>query len=100
MRPLIVIRRTPNIDFMAWHKIGFAFSLLLTLSSIVLFLTVGLNYRLDFVGGRPIDAVDQRLRTLQRCGQKLDSLWLSYGRLLTRFRAPDRRADQVAATRW
>ena len=51
MRPLIVIRRTPKIDFMAWHKIGFAFSLLLTLGSIGLFLTVGLNYGIDFVGG-------------------------------------------------
>ena len=27
MRPLIVIRRTPKIDFMAWHKVGFALSL-------------------------------------------------------------------------
>jgi len=26
MRPLIVIRRTPKIDFMAWHKVGFALS--------------------------------------------------------------------------
>src|SRR6266481_5596708 len=56
MRPLIVIRRTPKIDFMAWHKVGFALSLLLTLSSIVLFLTVGLNYGIDFVGGELIRA--------------------------------------------
>jgi preprotein translocase subunit SecF len=55
MRPLIVIRRTPKIDFMAWHKAGFAFSLFLTLSSIVLFLTVGLNYGIDFVGGTLIE---------------------------------------------
>ena len=55
MRPLIVIRRTPKIDFMAWHKAGFALSLLLTLSSIVLFLTVGLNYGIDFVGGTLIE---------------------------------------------
>src|SRR5499425_1562351 len=55
MRPLIVIRRTPKIDFMAWHKVGFAISLLLTLSSIVLFLTVGLNYGIDFVGGTLIE---------------------------------------------
>ena len=40
MRPLIVIRRTPKIDFMGWHKIGFALSGLLTIGSIVLFLTV------------------------------------------------------------
>src|SRR5262250_2496888 len=75
MRPLIVIRRTPKIDFMAWHRVGFAFSLLLTLSSIVLFLTVGLNYGIDFIGGTlievrsttgPADLADMR--------QKLDAL--------------------------
>ena len=55
MKPLIVIRRTPKIDFMAWHKIGFALSGLLTVGSIVLFLTVGLNYGIDFVGGTLIE---------------------------------------------
>ena len=55
MRPLIVIRRTPKIDFMAWHKMGFAFSAFLTVSSIVLFLTMGLNYGIDFVGGTLIE---------------------------------------------
>jgi preprotein translocase subunit SecF len=51
MKPLIVIRHTPKIDFMAWHKFGFAFSLFLTLSSLLLFVTEGLNYGIDFVGG-------------------------------------------------
>src|SRR5215813_13663873 len=51
MRPLIVIRRTPKIDFMAWHKFGFALSMLLTLSSILLFAVQGLNYGIDFRGG-------------------------------------------------
>ncbi len=55
MRPLIVIRRTPKIDFMAWHRLGFALSALLTLGSIVLFLTVGLNYGIDFIGGTLIE---------------------------------------------
>src|SRR5438876_8153151 len=75
MRPLIVIRRTPNIDFMAWHKIGFALSLLLTLSSIVLFLTVGLNYGIDFVG---CTLIEVRSTTgpadLAEMRQKLDAL--------------------------
>src|SRR5215469_4108138 len=55
MRPLIVIRRTPTIDFMGWHKLGFALSVFLTLSSIGLFLTVGLNYGIDFIGGTLIE---------------------------------------------
>jgi preprotein translocase subunit SecF len=56
MRPLIIIRRTPSIDFMGWHKVGFVFSLILTLGSIVLFLTQGLNYGIDFSGGTLIEA--------------------------------------------
>jgi preprotein translocase subunit SecF len=50
-RPLIIIRRIPNIDFMGLHKLGFALSLLLTVGSIVLFLVQGLNYGIDFSGG-------------------------------------------------
>ena len=51
MRPLIVIRRTPHIDFMRYHKLGFAFSGFLLVASVVLFLLVGLNYGIDFAGG-------------------------------------------------
>src|SRR5215470_15957235 len=77
MRPLIVIRRTPKIDFMGWHKFGFALSLFLTLSSIALFSIVGLNYGIDFIGGTlievrsttgPADLADMRA--------KLDALHL------------------------
>jgi preprotein translocase subunit SecF len=75
MRPLIVIRRTPKIDFMAWHKVGFALSLLLTLSSIVLFLTVGLNYGIDFVGGTLIEVRSTTgPANLAEMRQKLDAL--------------------------
>src|ERR1700739_2576963 len=75
MRPLIVIRRTPKIDFMAWHKVGFAFSLLLTLSSIALFLTVGLNYGIDFVGGTLIEVRSTTgPANLAEMRQKLDAL--------------------------
>jgi preprotein translocase subunit SecF len=51
MRPLIVIRRMPNIDFMRWHKFGFAFSLCLALLTAALLVTQGLNFGIDFVGG-------------------------------------------------
>ena len=56
MRPLITIHRIPNIDFMGLHKIGLALSLVLTLGSIVLFFTHGLNYGIDFSGGTIIEA--------------------------------------------
>jgi preprotein translocase subunit SecF len=55
-RPLIVIRKIPNINFMGMHKLGFAFSALLTIGSIVLFLVQGLNYGIDFAGGTLIEA--------------------------------------------
>jgi preprotein translocase subunit SecF len=75
MRPLIVIRRTPKIDFMRWHKLGFAFSGFLLVASIVLFLTVGLNYGIDFVGGTLIEArVTTGPADLADMRQKLDAL--------------------------
>lgn len=55
MRPLIVIRRVPQIDFMRWHIYGFAFSVLLSIVTVVLFLTAGLNYGIDFTGGTLIE---------------------------------------------
>src|SRR6201984_626667 len=75
MRPLIVIRRTPKIDFMAWHKIGFALSGLLTVGSIVLLLTIGLNYGIDFIGGTLIEVrVTPGPADLADMRQKLDAL--------------------------
>jgi preprotein translocase SecF subunit len=56
MRPLIILRKTPAIRFMSWHKAGFALSLLLTALSIGLFAINGLNYGIDFKGGILIEA--------------------------------------------
>jgi len=56
IRPLIIIRRIPNIDFMGMHKLGFALSLVMTLGSLILFFTQGLNYGIDFSGGTIIEA--------------------------------------------
>jgi preprotein translocase subunit SecF len=77
MRPLIVIRRTPKIDFMAWHKLGFALSLFLILSSVALFATRGLNYGIDFVGGTLLQVrVSPGPADLALMRQKLDALHL------------------------
>ena len=56
MRPLVFLHKTPKIDFMRRHIAGFAFSILLTVISIGGFLTLGLNYGIDFVGGVLIEA--------------------------------------------
>jgi preprotein translocase SecF subunit len=55
MRPLIALRHTPNFNFMGWHKLGFALSILLTVGSIALFIGRGLNYGIDFTGGTIIE---------------------------------------------
>jgi preprotein translocase subunit SecF len=77
MKPLIVIRRTPKIDFMRWHIAGFIFSGLLTVLTIVLLLTVGLNYGIDFRGGMLIEArVTTGPANLAEMRSKLDALGL------------------------
>lgn len=77
LRPLIVIRHTPTIDFMKWHKLGFGFSALLTLLSVGLFLTQGLNYGIDFVGGTLLEVrVKPGPANLADMRQKLDALHL------------------------
>src|SRR3984893_3607145 len=75
MRPLIVIRRVPKIDFMRWHLLGFAFSVALTALTIGLFLTVGLNYGIDFTGGTLIEVrVTTGPADLAAMRAKLDAL--------------------------
>ncbi len=75
-RPLIIIRHIPNIDFMGLHKLGFLLSALLTLGSIVLFFTQGLNYGIDFTGGTLIEARTQGPAHLAQMRSTLDGLGL------------------------
>jgi preprotein translocase subunit SecF len=74
IRPLIVIRRVPQIDFMRWHLFGFAFSILLAVVSIGLFGAIGLNYGIDFKGGTLIEAKTQAPADLAAMRAKLDAL--------------------------
>ena len=76
MRPLINIHHIPNIDFMRWHKIGFALSIIMTLGSIVLFLVHGLNYGIDFSGGTIIEARTNGPADLAAMRAQLDGLGL------------------------
>ncbi|HXQ51781.1 MAG TPA: protein translocase subunit SecF [Stellaceae bacterium] len=75
-RPLIVIKRIPNIDFMALHWFGFALSGMLGVASIVLFLVQGLNYGIDFSGGTIIEARTQGPADMAQMRATLDGLGL------------------------
>jgi preprotein translocase subunit SecF len=89
MKPLIVIRRVPQIDFMRWHYFGLAFSVALSLLTIALFMTRGLNYGIDFVGGTLIEAkTTSGPANLAEMRAKLDSLHLGDASLQT-FGSPD-----------
>lgn len=82
LKPLIVIRHTPTIDFMRWHKLGFAFSALLTLGSVGLFFTIGLNYGIDFVGGTLMEVRSTTgPANIAEMRQKLDALHLGDAQL-------------------
>ena len=88
MRPLIVIRHVPKIDFMRWHYFGLAFSALLSVATVVLFLTQGLNYGIDFIGGTVIEARTQGPADLAAMRAKLDALKIGDASL-QQFGAPD-----------
>ena len=70
LRPLIIIKRIPSIDFMGLHWFGFILSGILTLGSIGLFLVQGLNYGIDFSGGTIMEVHTQGPADLARCARR------------------------------
>src|SRR5262249_237674 len=77
-----------QIDFMRWHVFGFAFSILLGLVSVGLFVSIGLNLGIDFKGGLLIEVKTQGLADLATMRSKIDALHLGEASLQN-FGAPD-----------
>jgi preprotein translocase subunit SecF len=94
-RPLIVIRHIPNINFMGLHKLGFLLSAILTVGSIALFLTQGLNFGIDFAGGTLIEARTQGPADLAAMRNTLNGLGLGEVSLQG-FGSPDEVLIRVA----
>lgn len=68
-------RRTPNIDFMGNRRITYVISAILMLGSILLLVTRGLNFGIDFTGGVVVEVaypdtadIDGARRALEQAG--------------------------------
>ncbi|MGP1284253.1 MAG: protein translocase subunit SecF [Parasphingopyxis sp.] len=56
MRLLKLVPDTTNIQFLKWRNVAIAISIVLTIASIALTVTRGLNFGVDFAGGQMIQA--------------------------------------------
>jgi preprotein translocase subunit SecF len=73
MKLLKLVPDNTNIDFMKWRNVALVLSILLTVASLALVATRGLNLGIDFVGGQvvratfaqPVDIEDLRGRVAQ-----------------------------------
>jgi preprotein translocase subunit SecF len=55
MRLLRLVPANTKLPFMAWRRLSFPLSAVLSIASLLLFLTVGMNFGIDFVGGTMIE---------------------------------------------
>ncbi|NJO54385.1 MAG: protein translocase subunit SecF [Bacteroidales bacterium] len=55
MRLLRLVPANTKLPFMAWRRLSFPLSAVLSILSLLLFLTVGMNFGIDFVGGTMIE---------------------------------------------
>lgn len=107
-RGLHLIPPHTNINFMRWRYVGLGLSIFLTLASIVLFFTRGLNYGIDFLGGSALQVqMPQEVTDLAPIREKLEALKLGEvtlqldatdkRNLLVRIGAEDEDPDKAAA---
>ncbi|WP_105373503.1 protein translocase subunit SecD [Neorhizobium huautlense] len=79
IKPLLPINLIPDgthINFMKGRFVGIGVSLILSVASIVLFVTPGLNYGVDFRGGIQLEVITQNETDLAAFRSGLDELGL------------------------
>lgn len=79
LKPLLPIHLVPDgtrISFMKARFFGLAFSAFLSIASIILFITPGLNYGVDFKGGIQLEVVTAGPTDLAKFRSDLDGLGL------------------------
>jgi len=79
IEPLLRLTLLPvvsHIRFMRARFLGIAVSMLLSMASVTLFVTPGLNYGIDFVGGTIVEATTTQSADLSLLRDKLDGLRL------------------------
>ncbi|HUH48348.1 MAG TPA: protein translocase subunit SecF, partial [Mycoplana sp.] len=68
------VRSIPSFSFMRGRFVAIGVSAVLSISSIILFFTPGLNYGIDFVGGIQVEATSKTPIDLATVREKMDSL--------------------------
>ena len=71
----------PSFPFMAWRKKGFVFSAALMVVSVLCYLTLGLNYGIDFRGGIVLDIGTQEKADVAAFRDQLSDLDLGEVRI-------------------
>ena len=88
MRLLKLVPDNTNIDFMRWRNLALVLSIIVTVASIALVFTRGLNLGVDFVGGQMVRVTFQQPPQLDELRNKVEALG-GGGTSLQEFGAPN-----------
>jgi preprotein translocase SecF subunit len=87
-KPIHLVPADTRIDFMRFHKLAFALSVIMVIGSIVLVVTKGLNFGIDFAGGVLMEVQAEQSVDLAQMRTQLDALNVGEVTLQT-FGAPN-----------